>query len=84
MYLAGLSINSLVQSADLDELIARYPLRESSVFDRIATALGCRNQTDYARMVVARVRDDSSLTEILKERIKPLAELLDGGKSNDA
>ena len=76
--------NGLVKSGDLDGLIARYPLRESSVFERIVTALGCRNQADYARMVVARVRDDARLTENLKERIRPLAELLDGGRSNDA
>lgn len=76
--------NGLVESEDLDGLIARYPLRESSVFERIVTVLGCRNQADYARMVVARVRDDASLTKNLKERIKPLAEMLDGGRSNDA
>lgn len=76
--------NGLVESGEIDGLIARYPLRESRVFERIVTALGCRNQADYARMVVARVRDDAGLTENLKERIKPLAELLDGGRSNDA
>ena len=75
--------NGLVKSGKLDGLIARYPLRESMVFERIVTALGCRNQADYARMVVARVRDDTGLTENLKERIKPLAELLDGGRSSD-
>lgn len=73
----------LVELEDLDGLIARYPLRESSVFERIVTVLGCRNQTDYARMVVARVRDDASLTKNLKERIKPLAVMLDSGRNND-
>ena len=76
--------NGLVESGDLDGLIARYPLRESSVFERVATALGCRNQADYAHIVVARVREDASLTKNLKERIRPLAELLDGERSNDA
>ena len=76
--------NGLVKSGDLDGLIARYPLRESRVFERIVTALGCRNQADYARMVVARVRDDASLAENMKKRIRPLAELLDGGRINDA
>ena len=74
----------LVESGDLNGLIARYPLRESSVFERIVTTLGCRSQADYERMVVARVRDDANLTESLKRRIHPLAELLDGGRSNDA
>ena len=80
----------LVESGDLNGLnglIARYGpegLRESSVFERIVTTLGCRSQADYERMVVARVRDDANLTESLKRRIHPLAELLDGGRSNDA
>ena len=76
--------NGLVKAGNLDGLIGRYPFRESRVFEGIVTALGCRNQADYARMVVSRVRDDASLTEILKQRIKPLAELLDGERSNDA
>ena len=76
--------NGLVESEDLDVLIALYPLRESSVFERIITALGCRSQADYEGMVVARVRDDANLTESLKRRIRPLAKLLDGGRSNDA
>ena len=69
--------NGLVESEDLDGLIARYPLRESSVFERIVTALGCRSQADYERMVVARVREDEKLARKLKERIKPLTEALD-------
>ena len=76
--------NSLVETGDLDGLIARYPLRKSSVFEKIATALGCRKRADYERIVAVQVRDDTSLTEKLKERIRPLAELLDGGRSNDA
>ena len=74
----------LVEVGDLDGIIARYPLRESSVFERIVTSLRCRNQADYERMVVERVRDDASLVENLKERIKPIAEFLDGVGSNDA
>ena len=76
--------NSLNVAGDLDSLIKRYPLRESGVFDSIAKALECGNRENYERMVVARVRDDVSLAENLKERIRPLAKLLDGGRSNDA
>ena len=74
--------NGLVESGDLDGLISRYPLRESSVFERIVTTLGCRSQADYERMVVARVREDEELASKLKQRIRPLAEFLDGGTSN--
>ena len=75
--------NALVESEDLDGLIARYPLRESSVFEKIATTLRCKDQADYESMVVARVRDDESLADNMKKRIRPLAELLDGGRRND-
>ena len=69
--------NDLVQSRNLDGLIARYPLRESNVLDRIAQAVRCADRADYERMVVARVREDGDLARELKDRIKPLAEVLD-------
>ena len=75
--------NGLVGSGDLDGLLARYPLRESRVFERIVTTLGCRNKADYERMLVARLRDDANLVEKLKERIMPLAELLDSLSNDD-
>ena len=67
----------LESSEDLDGLIARYPLRESNVFDKITEALRCIDRADYERMVVARVREDEDLACKLKQRIQPLAELLD-------
>ena len=76
--------NSLNEAGDLDRLIKRYPLRESGVFDSIAKALECGNRENYERMVVARVRDDESLAHKLRERISPLAELLDAQTSHDS
>ena len=67
----------LASAEDLDGLIARYPLRESPVFDKIAQALECGNKTNYKSMVVTRVREDDDLARKLKDRIKLLAELLD-------
>ena len=67
----------LESSGDLGGLIARYPLRESNVFDKISQALRCIDRADYERMVVARVREDEDLACKLKQRIQPLAELLD-------
>ena len=75
--------NDLVKSENLDALMAHYPLRESSVLERIAETLRCKNRADYERMVVARVKDDASLAKKLKKRIKPLADLLDAGRSSD-
>ena len=69
----------LVGSRDLDGLTARYPLKHSTVLDRIAQTMRCADRADYERMVVARVREDDSLAHKLKNRIKPLTELLDAG-----
>ncbi len=77
------SFNGLVKSGDWDGLVARYPLRGSDVFHRIAKTLECGSSANYERMVVARVREDDSLAEKLKQRIRPLAKLLDAGASND-
>ena len=76
--------NNLIEAGDLDSLITRYPLRESGVFDSIAKALECGKKENYERMVVTRVRDDESLARTLKERISPLAELLDAQISHDS
>ena len=76
--------NNLIEAGDLDSLITRYPLRESGVFDSIAKALECGKRENYERMVVTRVRDGESLACTLKERISPLAELLDAQTSYDS
>ena len=75
--------NNLNETRNLDGLIARYPLRRSGVFDQIAKALECGKREVYERMVVARMRDDESLVRKLKERISPLAKLLDAQTSHD-
>ena len=52
--------------------IARYPIRDSRVFDAIAKALKYDTR-DYARVVVSRIREDGALAQKLKERIGPLS-----------
>lgn len=69
--------NELVSTEDLDGLVSRYSLRESRVFDRVAQAVRCVDRDDYQRMLVARVREDNDLARRLKDRIRPLAALLD-------
>ena len=71
--------NDLVNAGDLNGLIARYPLTESTALGRIAQIMRCADRADYERMVAARVREDDDLARKLKDRIKPLAELLDAG-----
>ena len=73
-----------VATENLDKLIARYPLRESRVFSRIAEALECNSKTNYERMVVSRVREDEDLARKLKQHIEPLSKSLDVEPTNDS
>ena len=75
-----LHFKKLVRARDLDGLVARYPLRQSNVFDIIAAALECKDKENYERMVVVQVRSDENLADALKDRIGRLAELLDDGR----
>ncbi len=70
----------LVADGKLDELVARYPLRESPVFSTIAKALECgshEKQRKYRQMVVSRIRKDGNLAQELKERILALSNALE-------
>ena len=69
--------NKLVDEENLDQLIARYPARQSCAFETIARSLVCKNRTDYERIVINLIRGDDELAEKLKKRIGPLSEKLD-------
>ena len=73
--------NELVKEAEIDRLIARYPLRDSRVFEIIATTLKCQNQEDYQHMVVFQIENDKELACKLKSRIDLLPEILDSAES---
>ena len=60
---------SLFADRNLDGLIARYPLRDSRVFNAIAKVLACTNRSHYEKIVLSRVRSDAELAQKLKERI---------------
>ena len=70
--------NKLVDEENLDQLIARYPVRQSCALETIARSLVCKNRTDYERIVINLIRRDNELAEKLKKRIGPLSEKLDG------
>ena len=73
--------NGLVKGTNIDQLIARYPLRDSRVFEIIATTLKCQNQEDYQRMVLVQIENDKELACKLKSRIDSLPEILDSAES---
>ena len=66
----------LVADKKLDELIARYPLRESNVFKSIAQALECTSRNTYEQTLLSQLRDDATLERSLKNRIGPLSTAL--------
>ena len=77
-YLEELNLfNELVENRELDQIVARYPVRESSAFATIAKSLKCQHKNDYERMVIAQIRRDNGLAEKLKKRIGPLSATLD-------
>ena len=69
--------NNLVEGGELDQLVARYPLRKSRTFEIIATTLRCRDQKDYELMVCAQIKRDNTLAEKLKKRIEPLSKAVE-------
>ena len=65
-----------VHNEDFDELVARYPLHKTGVFNEITKALTCHSKQVYERMVVARIQDDKLFRDDLKNRLRPLVEAL--------
>lgn len=66
-----------VNNRELDSLVARYPLKQSSVFEVIAKALECRNRHNYESMVVAQIKKNGNLKATLKKRLEGLSKKLD-------
>ena len=73
--------NELVKEAEIDQLIARYPLRDSRVFEIIARTLECQKQENYQRMVLVQIENDRQLACKLKSRIDAPPEILDSAES---
>ena len=68
---------ALVDKGELDSLIARYPLRESQVFETIVKTLQCPNQELYQHLVVKLAQEDEDVAKCIKKRIGQLSEVLD-------
>ena len=69
--------NKLVDEENLDQLIARYPVRQSCALEMIARSLKCTNKRDYEKIFINLIRHNDELAEKLKKRIGPLSEKLD-------
>ena len=53
-----IGFNELVNEKRLDDLVARYPVRESRAFDAIAKTLELNSRKTYEQMLVSRIWDD--------------------------
>ena len=57
----------------IDQLVARYPLRDSRVFSEVARALEFSKRELYEQTLIARIQSDAVLAEKLRDRIGPLS-----------
>ena len=69
--------NTLVDNGELDSLIARYPLRDSQIFETIVKTIQCPNQELYRHLVVKLAQEDENVAKCIKKRIGQLSEVLD-------
>ena len=72
----------LLAAKDFDQLVARYPLRESRVLGEVARALEFKKKELYEQTLVARIQSDAVLAEKLRERVAPLSLALASQSSN--
>ena len=63
----------LSEAGAFDQLVARYPLRDSRVFNAIASSLEFSKRDLYEQTLIARIQSDAVLGEKLRNRIGPLS-----------
>lgn len=64
--------DELISAADWDGLLTRYPLRESSAFDRVADGLKIKDQATYLGTVLKLLQDDSAAVNDLRNLLGDL------------
>ncbi len=67
---------TLLADNKLDDLVARYPLRKSRVFDVIAKSLHLSGRDNYERTLLSRLQVNLELAQSLRQRIQSLSEAL--------
>lgn len=70
-------LTALIEAKNLEEIVNRYPVRESGVLNGIAKGLRFNSRDDYERAVLRRVHTDSNLRNILKIKLGNLAAQLE-------
>lgn len=65
----------LLADQNLEQIIARYPVRETGILESIASAFEL-NRKNYQDTLIGRVRTDADLAARLKQLIQPLADAI--------
>ena len=64
--------DALISAADWDGLLTRYPLRESSAFDRVADGLKIKDRATYQGAVLKLLQDDAAAVGDLRSLLGDL------------
>ncbi len=64
--------DALILAANWDGLLTRYPLRESSAFDRAVDGLKIKDQATYQRAVLKLMQDDPAAVDDLRNLLSDL------------
>jgi hypothetical protein len=66
------NFDTLIAAKDWDGLLARYPLRESSAFDRAVSGIKIADQATYRAAVLKLLQDDPAVVEELRSLLGDL------------
>jgi hypothetical protein len=69
-------LQGMIQQGRAFEIVARYPVRHSSILDGIAKALKFQGRADYEAAALAQVSSDELLRQNLLDKLEPLSAAL--------
>ena len=67
--------NGLLESGEVEQIIARYPIRDSEVIEAIVKPLQLNRYT-YRKTLLSRIRENPDLANVLRCKIEPLSSLI--------
>jgi hypothetical protein len=70
-------LKDLIAAKDIDGIVARYPVRETSVLTQIAKGLRFTGCEDYEKAALTRINDNKALRSALKAKLGKLASELE-------
>ncbi len=71
-------LTELVKKCEIDEVVSRYPVRESGVLDSLARGLEYKARDEYEEFALLHIGRDAALQGLLRDKLGKLAEKLEG------